>query len=344
MAGRARISLSNLAFLLPLLAWQPAHAQPAAASGQAAPQSAPQPPSPQSGQPPAAAPKSPAAPSPAAIERAAQVLAEARKAMGGEKLEQIRTTVANGRTRRVRGDNLVPIEFEIAIELPDKYVRKDEVPAEESEPTSTGFAGTEIIQFPAASSGGRPGGPAGAGPLPAGPAPASGAGRPGGPAGPPPQEQIEAQRNARLNTTKQDFARLALGLFANSLATFPMTFAYAARAEAVVRVDSFEGQQLPPKAQIKSIHVVRDQFAAEAAQPGTTFVDVVTQPGIGPIRGGTYVFSSLDALSAGTPVLYTKSLGDPEVTYLNLQGAVYFQDHIRVRKGLTLSPGVRYGL
>ena len=55
--------------------------------------------------------------------------------------------------------------------------------------------------------------------------------------------------------------------------------------DAVVRVDSFEGQQLPPKAQIKSIHVVRDQFAAEAAFPGTTFVDVVTQPGVGPIRG-----------------------------------------------------------
>jgi Carboxypeptidase regulatory-like domain len=55
--------------------------------------------------------------------------------------------------------------------------------------------------------------------------------------------------------------------------------------EAVIRVDSFEGQQLPPKAQIKSIHVTRDQFAAEAAQPGSTFVDVVTQPGIGPIRG-----------------------------------------------------------
>ncbi len=55
--------------------------------------------------------------------------------------------------------------------------------------------------------------------------------------------------------------------------------------DAIVRVDSFEGQSLPPKAQIKSIHVVRDQFAAETAQPGSTFVDVVTQPGIGPIRG-----------------------------------------------------------
>jgi hypothetical protein len=55
--------------------------------------------------------------------------------------------------------------------------------------------------------------------------------------------------------------------------------------DAIMRVDSFEGQSLPPKAQIKSIHVVRDQFAAETAQPGSTFVDVVTQPGVGPIRG-----------------------------------------------------------
>jgi hypothetical protein len=55
--------------------------------------------------------------------------------------------------------------------------------------------------------------------------------------------------------------------------------------DAVVRVDSFEGQQLPPKAQIKSIHVTRDQFAAEVANPGSTFVDVITQPGVGPIRG-----------------------------------------------------------
>jgi hypothetical protein len=57
--------------------------------------------------------------------------------------------------------------------------------------------------------------------------------------------------------------------------------------DAVIRIDSFEGQQLPPKAQIKSIHVTRDQFAAETEQPGATFVDVITQAGIGPIRGST---------------------------------------------------------
>ena len=37
---------------------------------------------------------------------------------------------------------------------------------------------------------------------------------------------------------------------------------------AVIRVDSFEGAQLPPKAQIKSIHITRDQFAAENHSAG----------------------------------------------------------------------------
>src|SRR5688572_14371125 len=143
-------------------------------------------------------------PSPAAIERAGQILAEARKAMGGDKLAATTTILVTGQTRRVRGDNLVPIEFEIAVELPDKYVRKDEVPAEESEPTSTGFAGNEVIQFPLPPAG-RPGGPAPAA------APAAGAaGRPGGPPPAPSPAQLEAQRTARLNNAKQDFARVAL--------------------------------------------------------------------------------------------------------------------------------------
>jgi hypothetical protein len=73
---------------------------------------------------------------------------------------------------------------------------------------------------------------------------------------------------------------------------------------AIVRIDSFEGQQLPPKSQIKSIHVTRDQFAAETEQPGSTFVDVITQPGVGPIRGsanGSFRDGSMSARSQFTP-------------------------------------------
>ena len=205
-----------------------------------------------------------------------------------------RSVLGTGRTRRVRGDNLVPIEFEIAIELPDKYVRKDEVPAEESEPTSTGFAGDLLIQYPpppqipgraggpgpAGAPAGRPGAappaagtpvaaaatpPAGAtppslpacnatccrctaaagAPPPAAAAPPAGAHLrqvprlPGGatpgakpmmPSAPTP-EMLAAQGKMRLNTAKQEFARLALGLFAAS-PSYPMTYSFAARAEA----------------------------------------------------------------------------------------------------------------
>jgi hypothetical protein len=59
-----------------------------------------------------------------------------------------------------------------------------------------------------------------------------------------------------------------------------------AGGNAVMRVDSFEGSQLPPKAMIKSIHVTRDAFAAENHSAGGLFIDIITQPGIGPLRGG----------------------------------------------------------
>ena len=56
-----------------------------------------------------------------------------------------------------------------------------------------------------------------------------------------------------------------------------------------MRIDSFEGGRLPPKSQIKSIRVTRDQFAAENHSADSFFVEVITQPGIGPIRTGRQV-------------------------------------------------------
>jgi hypothetical protein len=146
-----------------------------------------------------------AAPDPAAI------LGATREALGGDKrLSAVKTFVATGRTQQVRGDNLVPIEFEIAVELPDKYVRKDEIPAQESGPTAVGFAGETLIQVPPQ---------------------AAPAGRPGGPP-PPTPEQLETARRVRVAGVKQDFARLALGMFAGSFAGYPLTFTYVGQAEA----------------------------------------------------------------------------------------------------------------
>jgi hypothetical protein len=153
----------------------------------------------------------PAAGQAPAPDAAAAVVAAARDALGGEKkLAAVKSLVATGRTRQVRGDTLVPIEFEIAIELPDKYLRRDEIPAQESGPTVSGFSGDTLLQFP----------------VPA-PPPA----RAGGPP-PPTAEQMAAAGRMRLATVRQDFARLMLGLFAGSSSAYPLTFAYAGKAEA----------------------------------------------------------------------------------------------------------------
>ena len=141
---------------------------------------------------------------------AATVLAAARDALGGEKrLAAVKSFSATGRTRQVRGDTLVPIEFEIVAELPDRYARRDEIPAQESGPTTTGFNGDELIQLPVPE------------PPPA---------RAGAP--PPNPAQQEAARKARLSGVKQDFVRLTLGMFAASLPSYPLTFTYAGQAEA----------------------------------------------------------------------------------------------------------------
>lgn len=146
----------------------------------------------------------------------AEILSKAREALGGDrKLAAITSFVATGRTRQVRGDNLVPIEFEIAVALPDKYVRRDEIPAQESGPTSSGFNGEDLIQLPA---------PPAPPPMPAAASP--------GRAGAPPMGAMEAARRARVNTVKQDFAKLTLGMFAASFAGYPVTFSYVGQAEA----------------------------------------------------------------------------------------------------------------
>ena len=143
-------------------------------------------------------------------ERATKVLADARTAPGGEaRLSAVRSFTTTGRTQRVQGDNLLPIEFEILAELPDKYLRKDEIPAQESDPTTLGFNGGNLLQIPPATP-----------PEP----------RPGMPA--PPPGMFENTLRQRALTARQDFARLMLGMFATSFEAYPLAFKYIGQAEA----------------------------------------------------------------------------------------------------------------
>ena len=122
------------------------------------------------------------------------VMAAARAALGGEaKIAGVKTFIATGRTRQVRGENLVPIEFEIQAELPDKYSRRDEFPAQDAGPVTAGFVGDALVLIPR--------------PVPPPP-------RPGMPAPPPARWKCSCAR--ALMQAKQDFARLMLGMFAGT--------------------------------------------------------------------------------------------------------------------------------
>lgn len=57
---------------------------------------------------------------------------------------------------------------------------------------------------------------------------------------------------------------------------------------------------------------------------------------------GTYIFSSQADFEQGLARNYTRRIGDPLITYSHVEGALYVQDDLRLRRNLTLSPGLRY--
>ncbi len=78
---------------------------------------------------------------------------------------------------------------------------------------------------------------------------------------------------------------------------------------ATIRVDGFSGGRLPPKSQIRSIRLPRlDMFAAQnhGGMSGALFIDIMTMPGAGPLRGSTDFTFFDDALEARNPMTPVK--------------------------------------
>ena len=153
----------------------------------------------------------------------AKILGDVRKALGADKGE-VKTLAVVGRSQRNRSDgSSSESDFEMFMELPDKFMKRDVVMA--MGPTSvyrmSGFNGDGLINEvdapPSLSTGGgmirmiSSGGPAqGAQQTP---------------------EQAAEARKRQLTTAKQDFARLALGMFATSSAAYPVELTYGGEAE-----------------------------------------------------------------------------------------------------------------
>src|SRR5688572_8426009 len=91
---------------------------------------------------------------------------------------------------------------------------------------------------------------------------------------------------------------------------------------AIFKVDSFEGGALPPKAQIRSIRIARDQFAAENHAAGGTSIEIITQPGLGPIRYNTGMRFRDGSMSGRSPFTPTKGPEQQRNFFVGLSGTL----------------------
>jgi hypothetical protein len=103
---------------------------------------------------------------------------------------------------------------------------------------------------------------------------------------------------------------------------------------ATIRVDGFRGGRLPPKSQIRSIRFSRDMFAAENHGGGLVFVDLVTQPGLGPMRGSLDFMFRDDSLNARNAFQPEKGPEQTQQYSFNLSGTL-----LESRTSFSLSAG-----
>jgi len=103
---------------------------------------------------------------------------------------------------------------------------------------------------------------------------------------------------------------------------------------ATLRVDGFRGGRLPPKSQIRSIRFSRDMLAAENHGGGMVFVDITTQPGLGPLRGGLDFTFRDDSMNARNAFVDEKGPEQTQQYGFNLSGTL-----LKERTSFSLSAG-----
>ena len=101
-------------------------------------------------------------------------------------------------------------------------------------------------------------------------------------------EQVDVEQDT---SDRQLFENFSQEMSADDIATLPddpdelaQVLQEMAGPGAVIRVNGFDGGQLPPKSQIRQIRFRFDPFGAEYHESGRARVDIITKPGDGPIR------------------------------------------------------------
>ncbi len=154
-------------------------------------------------------------------DRASQVLAASRKAIGGKTLDALKTLSIEGAVVRNISTMQISSDVEILLELPDKYVRTDQpnAPGMIVSGMTTGFNGDRPIQPVQGGSGGgamviRMGGP-----MPPADTPKL-----------PPEERQKLEASV-VRGQKQELSRLMLGWFAAAHPSLGVQYTFAGEAE-----------------------------------------------------------------------------------------------------------------
>lgn len=118
-------------------------------------------------------------------------------------------------------------------------------------------------------------------------------------------------------------------------------------APAIIVLDAFNSGG----AQIQSNHSIRQVMVADnldfVVANHSLRVGFLTESGSYTTSDrrnatGTFTFASLQDFQAARPIIFTRRLGEPQVSFNQFQAGLYFEDDVRLKKNLTLSYGVRY--
>ncbi|TAK16215.1 MAG: hypothetical protein EPO35_05810 [Acidobacteria bacterium] len=149
---------------------------------------------------------------------AAKVMADMRQALGGDKkLAAVKALTAVGKNDRVSGERTISGDFEMALELPEKFLTKQTLAQTPmgAVALTVGFNGAGLIQDTEAPQ--MPGG---------------GVRMVFGGASPNATPEENKAAEARMITQqKQEFTRMALGLFGAGTSALPVEFTYGGVAE-----------------------------------------------------------------------------------------------------------------
>ena len=160
--------------------------------------------------------------------KALDVMANARRAIGGKKLDSLKSLSVRGGAQRNVGNFQMNSDLELLIDFPDKYMKSE---TSSGGPVTmanvSGFSGDRPLKSPA------PGGVASGGAMIIRMGPSSaGPGGPGATSGekPTPEQQAQIDRQV-VRSARQEISRLMLGWFAATHPAITAQYSYAGEAE-----------------------------------------------------------------------------------------------------------------